>query len=388
MLIQVAGCGPATRIPSPSNQGRSELWLRAARFFCTSGDDGHVIRPGSPRDSGRQAARHIFDPGGGNALVQTGRTVEPQVSRGTLFVRRCASPPAVDSNAAEKGVRPGNADSDDRQRRELRLVATRFGQISHQVEAQCGPGTLRQSGRRTTRRAILRRHRVRICRLIGTSPRNGTSSSSARRRAPPLPKISCLALHCVQTKWLMFSTIPSTLMFTFLNMAIALVASISATSCGVQTTTAPAKGSSCERVRTMSPVPGGRSDHEIVEIAPASCREGIAEIAPCNIGPRQMTASSGGTKNPHRHDFQAARFDGRDSLVVYLGPLIDAQQMRNAGPVDVGVHETDFASGPLESKRQTSGDRTLFRRPPLPEPTAMTLLAVRPISPSFSGGRD
>ena len=45
---------------------------------------------------------------------------------------------------------------------------------------------------------------------IGTSPRNGTPSSAARRFAPPEPKMSCRALQSGQRKKLMFSTMPST----------------------------------------------------------------------------------------------------------------------------------------------------------------------------------
>ena len=85
------------------------------------------------------------------------------------------------------------------------------------------------------------------------------SSSWAVRRAPPLPKMSYRFSVSGQTKKLMFSTIPSTGMFTLRNMAIALVASRRATSCGVQTTTAPVSGSTCESVSAMSPVPGGMS---------------------------------------------------------------------------------------------------------------------------------
>ena len=40
---------------------------------------------------------------------------------------------------------------------------------------------------------------------------------------------------------------------------IARVASSKATSCGVQTTTAPVSGSDWARVSGMSPVPGGKS---------------------------------------------------------------------------------------------------------------------------------
>ena len=57
----------------------------------------------------------------------------------------------------------------------------------------------------------------------------------------------------------MFSMTPRTGMLTLLNIAIAFTASSSATSCGVQTTTAPVSGIACESVSAMSPVPGGMS---------------------------------------------------------------------------------------------------------------------------------
>ena len=94
---------------------------------------------------------------------------------------------------------------------------------------------------------------------MGNSPRNGTPSSAARRRAPPEPKMSCRAPQFGQRKKLMFSTMPSTSIFTRRNMAIALTASSRATSCGVQTTTAPLSGNNCESEMATSPVPGGMS---------------------------------------------------------------------------------------------------------------------------------
>jgi len=66
----------------------------------------------------------------------------------------------------------------------------------------------------------------------------------------------------------MFSTMPSTGIFTVRNMAIAFTASSRATSCGVQTTTAPVSGKSCDSVREMSPVPGGRSIRRVASSMP------------------------------------------------------------------------------------------------------------------------
>ena len=57
----------------------------------------------------------------------------------------------------------------------------------------------------------------------------------------------------------MFSTMPSTSICTLRNMVMAFVASSRATSCGVQTTTAPVTSSNCESEMATSPVPGGMS---------------------------------------------------------------------------------------------------------------------------------
>ena len=57
----------------------------------------------------------------------------------------------------------------------------------------------------------------------------------------------------------MFSTTPSTGISTFLNIEIPFTTSITATSCGVVTMTAPVMGMSCTSESCASPVPGGRS---------------------------------------------------------------------------------------------------------------------------------
>ena len=94
---------------------------------------------------------------------------------------------------------------------------------------------------------------------MGTRPRKGTLSFAAACSAPPLEKISVSCWQFGQTKPLMFSTNPSTGMLTLSNMTLALMASESATSCGVVTTTAPLTETCCAMVSWMSPVPGGRS---------------------------------------------------------------------------------------------------------------------------------
>ncbi|MNT95055.1 hypothetical protein D3C72_2368610 [compost metagenome] len=57
----------------------------------------------------------------------------------------------------------------------------------------------------------------------------------------------------------MFSTTPSTGIFTLRNISTPFLASSNARSCGVVTITAPETGTFCARVSWMSPVPGGMS---------------------------------------------------------------------------------------------------------------------------------
>ena len=71
--------------------------------------------------------------------------------------------------------------------------------------------------------------------------------------------MSVVSPQCGQTKVDMFSTMPMTGTLTLRNMASPLRASISATSCGVVTITAPASGMLWVTVSCASPVPGGRS---------------------------------------------------------------------------------------------------------------------------------
>ena len=79
------------------------------------------------------------------------------------------------------------------------------------------------------------------------------------RLAPPSPKMCSTSPQCGQMKTDMFSMMPRMGTFTFWNMRRPFLASMSAMSCGVVTTTAPVSGTYCESVSWMSPVPGGMS---------------------------------------------------------------------------------------------------------------------------------
>ena len=91
---------------------------------------------------------------------------------------------------------------------------------------------------------------------------------SAALRPPPWSKMGVVLAQCGQTNWLMFSTMPSTGMWTLSNICLARTTSASATSCGVVTSTAPAARTLCESVSATSPVPGRQVQDEVVELAP------------------------------------------------------------------------------------------------------------------------
>ena len=95
----------------------------------------------------------------------------------------------------------------------------------------------------------------------------------------------------------MFSTMPSTGTLTLRNICRPLRASISATSCGVVTITAPASGIFWVTVSCASPVPGGRSSTS-TSSAPQSTSPSICSIARITIGPRQITGVSASRMKP------------------------------------------------------------------------------------------
>ena len=95
----------------------------------------------------------------------------------------------------------------------------------------------------------------------------------------------------------MFSTMPSTGTLTFWNIARPLRASMSETSCGVVTMTAPERWIFCVSVSCASPVPGGRSITRKSSAPQAtSCRN--CSTAFMTIGPRQITGWSTSIRNP------------------------------------------------------------------------------------------
>ena len=89
----------------------------------------------------------------------------------------------------------------------------------------------------------------------------------------------------------MFSTMPSTGTSTLRNISRPLRASISATSCGVETITAPVSGTCCASVSCASPVPGGMSITR-TSSSPHFTSRSICVERRITIGPRQIIGVS------------------------------------------------------------------------------------------------
>ena len=95
----------------------------------------------------------------------------------------------------------------------------------------------------------------------------------------------------------MFSMMPNTGTSTLRNMFRPLRASRSAMSCGVETITAPVRGTRCAMVNWASPVPGGMSTTR-TSSSPQLTSRIICSSADWTIGPRQIIGVSSSTMKP------------------------------------------------------------------------------------------
>src|ERR1051326_2040553 len=167
----------------------------------------------------------------------------------------------------------------------------------------------------------------------GTDPRNGIPRSTASSSPPPAPKTSPL----------MFSITPSSRMFVFCAMAAARDATSCASFCGVVTTTTSARGKSWPSEIDTSPVPGGMSP-----TSPARQRR-----------PAPQDVLVAFEEEADRHQLQPV-LDGRDDhLVDGDGLLVDAEDVWDRVPVDVGVENADAAAEPRERDREVRRQRRL-----------------------------
>ena len=123
-------------------------------------------------------------------------------------------------------------------------------------------------------------------------------------------------------------------------------------SCGVETITAPASGTRCAMVSCASPVPGGRSTIEIVELAPFDVGQHLLDGAlhhrPAPDHRRILVH-----EKSHGHHLDAEILHGRQLLAVGAAGLAgDAEHARLGRAVDIGVEHAD----PLAARRQRQGE--------------------------------
>ena len=129
----------------------------------------------------------------------------------------------------------------------------------------------------------------------------------------------------------MFSTIPRIGTFSWRNIATARTASSRATSCGVQTTTAPVSGRLWARVSGTSPVPGRQVDHQVVELAPFDLVEELLHD-PVEHRPAHDHGAFGLEQEAHRHQLQAVGLDRLDPLAHRHRPAVAPTRWGIDGP--------------------------------------------------------
>ena len=142
----------------------------------------------------------------------------------------------------------------------------------------------------------------------------------------------------------MFSTMPSIGMFTLRNMAIAFTASSSATSCGVQTTTAPVSGKQLrERQRDVARA-RRHVDDQVVELAPGGVAQELRDRS-VQHRPAPHDGFARRHEEAHAHHLHAVDVDRLQACSsTTVGRSLTPEQVRNAGAVDVGVHQADLGS--------------------------------------------
>ena len=98
-------------------------------------------------------------------------------------------------------------------------------------------------------------------------------------------------------------------MFVLRAISAARAATSCASGCGVVTTTASARGSSCPSEIETSPVPGGMSTTS-VSSSPQCTSVRNCSSARCSIGPRHITGSLSSRKKPIDISFSSPRTGG------------------------------------------------------------------------------
>ena len=189
-------------------------------------------------------------------------------------------------------------------------------------------------------------------------------SRPASAAPPPRPKTSPD----------MFSIRPSVGTLTFSNSRWARRASARATSCGVETMTAPSSGVFCTSVSCTSPVPGGRSTTRMssgTASVPQRVWVSICVRAWEAIGPRQIMASSALVSRPTDMALRPWMRWGSIMPSRYSGLPDMPSMVGREGPY------TSASSSPTDRPRAESAAARLtatvdLPTPPLPLATART----------------
>ncbi len=150
----------------------------------------------------------------------------------------------------------------------------------------------------------------------------------------------------------MFSTTPTMGTFTFSNILRPLRASISAMSCGVVTMMAPVTGTFCASVSWMSPVPGGKVDDQVVDVAPVGVAQELLERLR-DHRPAPDHRRVGVDQEADRHRLHTVGLERLERLAVLgFGPAGNAEHGRLRGTVNVRVENTDAGAFGRERERQ------------------------------------
>lgn len=129
------------------------------------------------------------------------------------------------------------------------------------------------------------------------SERRNERREKEKKNIPSRPKISATCPQFAHTNVLIFCTSPKIGTPTFSNMATPRTASRKAKSCGVETITAPARGTLCVNVNCTSPVPGGKSITSTSRAGQETSKRSCVR-AFWSMRPRHASGWAAGTRKP------------------------------------------------------------------------------------------
>ena len=172
----------------------------------------------------------------------------------------------------------------------------------------------------------------------------------------------------------MFSIRPSTGTFTFSNMVAALRASISATSCGVVTTIAPARCNGLHNRKLNIAGARRQIEDEHIEFAPFHLPQKLLGVAR-HHRPAQNRRRAVVEQKSHRHQLQSVLFDRQNAIFFRRHRLFArAEHERNTRAINVAIAETDARAGIVASATARFAATVDLPTPPFPLAMAMMCL--------------